>query len=153
MLNEGYREACTEVLDIFNHTEQELVDKVPKQLIELMKENASETYRPELDYSKEFNEMGLKQETLNFLAMIYRNYWCTEEERLEFDKLLSENEKKYQAQIYEKYNPDNLFKKDYKENIDINEEPQTNNLPVEVKPEKFYTKIVEFLKRIFRKNK
>ena len=40
------------------------------------------------------------------------NYWCdSEEEKQELIKAYSENERKNEAEIREKYNPDNLFKK------------------------------------------
>lgn len=39
-------------------------------------------------------DMELLPETKGLLAMIYRNYWCTEEERKEYDRILMENDRK-----------------------------------------------------------
>ena len=63
---------------------------------------------------------------------------------------MTQNEIKYQEKLREKYNPDELFKKkkidDVKENKNKEE---INNLPIEVKKERFYEKIGNFLKKIF----
>lgn len=150
MESKNYSEAFVEVLDILKHTEKEAVDKIPKKLIELFEKNASETYTANLDHSKEIADMNLKTETLSILSMIYRNYWCTPEEKIEYDKLLNENEAKFQKELYEKYNPDNIFKKPETENVEKEVSPET--LPVVVKKDSFYQRLVNFLKNLFKKN-
>ena len=46
--------------------------------------------------------------------MIKLDYWCSsEEEKSELLKLLNENEKKHRENINEKYNPENIFEKNY----------------------------------------
>lgn len=53
-----------------------------------------------------------------------------------------------------RYNPDDIFKKRNKAGIDetIKESDNNNNLPIEVKKEKFYEKIISFFKKIFHIN-
>ena len=60
------------------------------------------------------------------------------------------NDKKYEAELREKYNPDNIFKN--KHETEISEEEileNTNNLPAEIK-ESLFKKVINFFKRIFK---
>lgn len=44
------------------------------------------------------------------IAVLDLNYWCKdEEEKLKLKKKFGENELKYQEELKEKYNVDNLF--------------------------------------------
>ena len=87
------------------------------------------------------------EETKAILANIFRDYWATLEqkerilEKEKNDREIEENLKR------EKYNPDDLFKKKQKV-IQQNEEIQSK-FPVEIKKEKFYKKIINFMKKIF----
>ena len=118
MLSVEYKEALVEVLEVLNHTDADLVDKIPKKFMEFITNNASKTYHIELNTNQSLEELELKEKTKDILAMLYRNFWCTAEQRNNYDKVLEENEEKYQAQLREKYNPDKLFEnKNIKENI------------------------------------
>lgn len=54
---------------------------------------------------------------------------------------------KLEEEKREKYNPDNIFKNRNKEEIHIK---QNSNLPVEMKKEKFFAKLINFIKNIFK---
>lgn len=80
--------------------------------------------------------------------MLYRNYFCSEEERQEIDQKLQENEEKYQQQLREKYNPDRIF------NNKIMNEKEKHNQPIqliEYKERKWYHKIFEKIASILKK--
>ena len=50
-----------------------------------------------------------------------------------------------------KYNPDDIFNKRNKLNIEEKiEESNTNKLPIEVKKEKFYEKLIKFIKNFLK---
>ncbi|MBR3697416.1 MAG: hypothetical protein IKM97_04030 [Clostridia bacterium] len=110
MLSNEYREAIVEVLDILDHTRKEDVDKISPKFIEFLRANASKTYKPQLDHSKKISDMRLMHKTRVILAIIYRKYWCDDNQRNEFDRILMENEINYQKKLREKYNPDTVFK-------------------------------------------
>ena len=79
--------------------------------------------------------------------MICLNYWCeSEEQKHNFIKHLNENEIRYQEELREKYNPDNIFK-NKKEEIVV----ENTNLPVEIKKETFFKKLISFIKGLFNK--
>lgn len=110
MVSVEFSEGISEILDILKHMEKAYTDKIPKKFKEFLEKNKSKTYVPHLDHSQKINEMNLKEKTKDILAVIYMNYWCTPEEKVEYVKILKENEKEYQAQLKEKYNVDNIFK-------------------------------------------
>ena len=103
-------------------------------------------YKPNFDYSQGLDNIKLRNKTKALLAMIYRNYICTEKERAEYDEILDKNEKVYQNELKEKYNSDNLFKKERNKNNFTSDEVQL----VEYK-ESFFTKIFNMIKKIFHR--
>ncbi len=150
MIDVAYSEAATEVLTILEHTEIEEVNKIPKNFIKFLKENSSKTYKTDFDFSKPINELNLKQKTQSILAIIYLKYWANEEEKKAFKKRIKENEEKYQQELKKQYSTDNLFKT--KKGIIENFENQTQkNLLPEVKKENFIQKIINKMKKIFRR--
>lgn len=149
-MEDKYPKAYKQVIEILKYAPQEIVDKIPKKMIKTFKTNMDDKYDFKIDISKSFEEQDVLEETKAILANIFRDYWATPEqkerilEKEKNDREIEENIKR------EKYNPDNLFKKKQKV-IQQNEEIQ-NNLPVEIKKEKFYKKIINFMKKIFHIN-
>ena len=146
-MEDKYPKAYKQVIEILKYAPQEIVDKIPQKMIKTFKTNMDDKYDFKIDISKSFEEQDVLEETKAILANIFRDYWATPEqkerilEKEKNDREIEENIKR------EKYNPDNLFKKKQKV-IQQNEEIQ-NNLPVEIKKEKFYKKIINFMKKIF----
>lgn len=149
-MEDKYSKAYKQVIEILKCAPQEIVDKIPQEMIKTFKANMDDKYDFRIDINKTFEEQDLLEETKAILANIFRDYWATPEqkerilEKEKNDREIEENIKR------EKYNPDNLFKKKQKV-IQQNEEIQ-NNLPVEIKKEKFYKKIINFMKKIFHIN-
>ena len=85
--------------------------------------------------------------------MFHLNYWCnSQEEKEELKELFKENEIKYQAEVREKYNPDNIFKKtDTNTNIETYEN-DTNTALIEYK-ESFFTSFKNFIFKLLHINK
>ena len=147
MVSIEFRESISEVLDILNHMDKIYTDKIPKKFKEFLNKNRLENYIPNIDHSKKLNEINLKPTTKDILAVIYINYWCTDEEKIDYIKQLNENQKKYQEELIKKYNPNNIFKKgkEIQEN-DIKEE-----LAIATHKETIYKKIINKIKSFFRK--
>ena len=113
-----------------------------------MKENSTKEYKPDFDYSRAIKELELKPKTHALLGMIYLKYWANEEEKIAFTKRAKENEIKYQEELREKYNTENLFKnktviENEKETIE-----QTQQLTV-VHNKNFIQKIIEKIRSLF----
>ena len=144
MVSVEYSKAITETLDILKHTRKEDVMKISPKFMEYLHNNASKTYKPDLDHSQKIKDMKLKRKTKAILAIIYKKFWCDDDERKEFNKTLKDNEIKYQAELREKYNSDNLFK-----NKRTKVETVENSVAMVEYKESIFTKIKNWFKRNF----
>lgn len=149
MVSVAYSEAAVEVLDVLKHTREEDVNKIPRKFIEFLENNKSETYIADLDHTKTIKEMELKPKTQALLGLIYLKYWADEEGKRTFKKKAKENEIKYQEELREKYNTDNLFKN--KKEIIKNENIKQEMSLQTVRHETFIQKIINKIKGIFRR--
>ena len=147
MVSIEFRESISEVLDILNHMEKTYTDKIPKKFKEFLDKNRLENYISNIDHSQKLNEMNLKPRTKDILAVIYINYWCTNEEKIDYIKLLNENQKKYQAELIKKYDSDDIFKK----SKEIQENTIREELSIVTYKETIYRKIINKIKRFFGK--
>ena len=148
MLSVEYREAMVEILDILDHTDEKLKNKIPQKLIAFWRENQSTSYKPNLDHDKSLNEMNLKDKTKAIIAMISVKYLCNEKQKQEIQSNLRKNEETYQNKLREKYNPDFLVrKKTYQTNEKTREEQQTSMIEVK---ETFFRKIINKIRKFFQ---
>ncbi len=150
MVDARISEGISEVLVILKSIDNIYTEKLPQKFKDFLNNNQSSTYTPDIDLSKELKDMNLKKETRNILELMYLNYWSTTEEKKEFMAILSENERKYQEEIKEKYNPDNLFKnkKDTSKTI---EETVTEEVALVEYNESLFKKIWDKIISIFKK--
>ena len=148
MVAKEFSEACAEFNKILNYLPDEYVEKIPKKLRSFFLEVQSGDYISNIDPYKQIDEQNLLPETEILLTIIYRNYWCTEEERTQLDKILIENDRKYEEELKEKYNPDIIFKK--KDNEERIKKVEETNLAV-YDNRVWYQKAFEFISSIFNK--
>ena len=146
MLNQKYSEASVEVLDILNHMNIKDVSKVSKKFITFLNENASKEYISNLDYSKRLNDMELKEETRGLLAIMYKKYRCPKKKKQDCKKKFYENEQKYQEELREKYNPNNIFSKKQENTI----EPENSQTQLIEYKETFFRKFLNKIKSFFK---
>lgn len=139
------KDAYVEVLGILDLLDEEQKNRILKKLKEFFENNKNQDYQVNIDSNIPLEEQNLLQETVDILAMLKLNYWCTNEKEKEgLLNLLNENEKKYQEELRKKYNPNNLFKdKESKRVIYTNEE-----LSIVKYKESIFTRIKDWLKRI-----
>ena len=141
--------AYSEVYAIVNLLEDEYKNSVPKKIMDFFDEVRNKEYEANIDIEKSLLEQNIERQTLVMLAILELNYWCdSEEEKEELLKEFAEKEKKQEEEIREKYNPDKLFKN--RENIIPNENKEQTAL-VEYKEEGFIRKILNKIKKLFRR--
>lgn len=123
--------------------------KVPTKLRNLYKENKRLDYNPVYSRDIPIEKQEIKRETIAMIGLLHLNYWCkTEEEKEELRKIFIENEKRYEQELYEKYNSNDIFKNAKIETIE--RMPKEEIYMVEYK-EPFYIKIINFIKRLFKR--
>ena len=130
-----YSEAISEVLEVMKYMDEDLLNKIPLELINKLKSQRLETYVNKFEI--EIDPDKLSDKAIDILAVIYRDYIANDEEKIEFDKMLDENELKGDGRDY-------TIKRF--EKIEINEEEK---MPAEIKKgffEKLFEKIFRFKK-------
>lgn len=147
VISQEYSKAVVEILEILKKLPSREVNKIPKKLLDFFSEVAAENYNPQLDFSQGLNKIELMEKTKDILAMLYRNYWCSQEEKKEYDILINENEKRYQEELSQRYSVENLFNQRSKKKKENTEK----NLPIVIEKEKFYKKVLDFIKKLFIK--
>ena len=152
-MNVDTQEMYSEVYNILNLLGNSYIDKLPKSLFKMIEEEKSSTYNPQYSEDKSLNEQNIKRESLSMIALFHLNYWCnSNEEKEQLKQLFKNNEEKHQAEIREKYNPDNLFKNRKQENT-TESQPFINDVAiVKYKEKNFLQKIFDKIKYLFKKN-
>lgn len=136
--NEYDKKAFSEIIEILNHTDKQIVEKIPNSFIKFLFENMDSEYKVKIDFFNEKWDETILEDTKAILALIYRDYIVSKAEREELIKQQQEEAEKEEEKLREKYNPDNVFKK--KEKTEIQEENNNMQL-VEIKEETWYKKI------------
>ena len=142
--NVSYVKAYTEVNCLLEHMPQSYIDKLPKKLIELIQKQSNEQYNINIDTNKSLIEQNFSKKTKDLIAILKYNYWSTDEEKQQLKQIFYANENKYQEELREKYNPDNIFKNNKKEEIII----ENVNLPIEIKKESILIRFINFIKNL-----
>ena len=153
MTNE-YRRTLSDIDIIINEMEESQKNKIPAKLRKIIHENKLEDYKSNIRTDIPLEEQKIHPDTQAYLAMLYLNYWCEDEnEKAELKKTLDENEKIYQKEIEEKYSIENIFK-NRKEKQIIKEEPEEEiNEETQIMPykESFIKKILNKIFSFFRR--
>lgn len=154
MVTKEFAEASAEINEIFKCLPKEEVEKIPSKLRDFFKEVSSKDYVTNINPNMPLDKQQIKEKTKDIIALIYRNYWCSEEERKELDQKLIENDKKFEEELREKYNPDNIFKNNVtttkKEESEVKEEKIEQSL-VPQETGKWYQRFLDMVKKWFKK--
>jgi len=144
--------AYAEVYEILSFMEPKYIDKIPLKLMELFREEKLKDYKPNIEPTIPLDEQKLQKKTLIILAMLNINYWCEDEnEKKELIKLYSENDKRKEEELRERYNPDNLFKKKG-QIVEDNKINQEYTQLIEYKEQNIFKKILSKIMKLFKKN-
>ena len=141
-MDNNYRQALTEVLEVLNHSEKELIQKLPTDFIKFIFENMDKSYVPNIDFNLADWEIYLKPEAQAMLSYIYKEYFVTLEEKatllMEADLIQKGEEMLAKCGIEE------LFQNNKAE------DPAINPLPVEAKTKPWYKRAFEKLLQLFK---
>ncbi len=143
--------AYAEVDKILSFMAVRYVEKVPKKMREMFKNEKLQDYEPNINKNIPLEEQQLERKTLAILAMLNLNYWCeNQKEKQELLRAYSDNDKKIEEELREKYNPDNIFKNKNKEQ-DVEQETDKITSVVEYREKNFIKKLLDKIKRLFRR--
>lgn len=143
-----YANAYTEVYEILNCLDEEEYSKIPEELLEVFEENRNLDYEYEVNEEQDLLKQPMLKETKAILLNIFRDYLATPEQKQKIKQWLQADRSYIERQKQEKYNS-NVFKNKTRDKKIDNEESNTV-LPVEIKKQSIFQKIINGLKRIFK---
>ena len=151
-----FKKAYSGVDEILKVIDDSYVKKIPKKVIDLIKEQKDNDYNVHIRLDKPLKKQEIKRETLVILAILNLNYWCNEDEKKSFLEELAKNEKE-KNKLEKKYSVDNLFKSNAKieNNKKENSNKQESNSTqiIEYKKKNFLLIILQKLRKIIKKEK
>ena len=154
MTNEFRRTLC-DIDIILNALPKEDRDKVPVKLRKIISENKLENYESNIRIDVPIENQDVHPDTQTFLAMLYLNYWCKdEEEKRNLNKLFSENEARYQKELNEKYEvfkDNNTAQENTIENDETGSEETISKRVMESQEGQIVVYKESIIKRIFNK--
>lgn len=149
-MEDNYNKAFKEVVEILKHVPEESVQKIPQDMRDMFEEEMDKDYIFEVKDNVEFEDLKLLDETKAILANIFRDYWATPYQR---ERILAKEQydrQKVDEEKQKKYNSNDLFKRKNINDTKEIESSNSENLPVEVKKEKFYRKLINFIRKLLR---
>ena len=81
MIDIVYANAYKEVIEVLKHVSKEDYDKIPQDKINLFKKCANENYNFTYDINKTLDEQNVSKKAKTIIAILYRDYWATDEQR------------------------------------------------------------------------
>lgn len=144
-----YSNSLYQINEILKYISPNLKSRIPQKYITYFEINKPNDYNWNIDKTVPLEKQDLLPITKEILTFLYRDYICGDIERARLDKILNENEIKYQNELKEKYNPDNIFKA-RKSNVKT-EQIVNENTSIVTYKESFFSKIINKIKLIFHK--
>ena len=151
-----YANAYTEVLDILKYISKEDYEKIPKSKIKVFEENSNKNYSFTYDENKTLDEQNVSETAKAIIAILFRDYWATKEQRYVIIKKQQEIKEQKQKELMAKFEQNkNISEKDLKKvnvasdlDLDIDYELLGTNMPLYKKEEGFFEKLVNKIKEL-----
>ena len=148
-------DVCKEVLTILAYFNENLIEQIPNKTLQKLNEFAANSNMSfYIDIEKDLNEQKISEESKDFIALLYYSYIANEEEKKELSRKWNENEHNFQNELYQKFNPDDIFKRENNMQQDTKTMfPENNNTALIEYKESFFTKFKNFIFKILHINK
>ncbi len=106
------KQIYSEVYQVIKVMGQEYIDKLPHSLWSMLETQRDMNYNPQFTEEDIMAGTKISEDALSVISLIHYNYWCeTEEEKHMLEEIIHKNEDKYEKELREKYDPNNIFKK------------------------------------------
>jgi len=154
MVDIQYANAYTEVLNILKYISKEDYEKIPKSKIKVFEENSNKNYSFTYDKNKTLDEQNVSEIAKAIIAILFRDYWATKEQRYVIIKKQQEIKEQKQKELMAKFEQNkNISEKDLKKvnvasdlDLDIDYELLGTNMQLYKKEEGFFEKLVNKIK-------
>lgn len=147
MIDNIYKNAFKEVYEILQNTEEELIQKVPSKFIDFLQNNMNKDYLANINSNVTIDKQSILPETEDILSLIYRSYWATDEEKVDF----ANRDKQELAKIEEdKKSQYKDISEIFEQREDLKKVTLDNSLTV-IPKENFISKNFKKILKIFKK--
>lgn len=148
-----YEKVLREVEYILQQFPKEIQNKIPDDFRNDIIKNMDVTYIPETyNKNKTLDEQNISEETKKILALIYRNYLVSDEER---KKLITEENnirEKLENEKRKKYGAEDIFNNKTNNSQNINSNADADKLIIKSSNnKKWYKKLIEKILNFFNK--
>lgn len=144
------KQAYSEICTVLEYLPDEYVKKIPEKIIKLFQNEKLKNYEVNINKTNPLDKNNLSKKTMVLIAILNYHYWCPNKKvKEELYKQYLLNNEKYEKEIKEKYNTDNLFKNKRTDNVTINE---NSKALIEFKEKNFLQKVFEKIKNFLRIN-
>lgn len=141
------KRSVSEVIVILEHTNKEIIKKIPQKFLKFLYEVQDKNYKVDLDFSAPDWDSNLDEDTKAILALIYRDCIVSKEERIKLIEEENEEKKKNDEILRAKYNPNNMFKKREEKNF----EELNNTQLIVIKESPWYKRLYKKILSLFGK--
>lgn len=148
MYQTKYANAYTEVYEILNCLDKDEYNKIPIELIEVFEENRNLEYEYEINEEQDLTKQPMLIETKAILLNIFRDYLATPEQNQKIKQWLQSDREYLEKQKQEKYS-NNVFENKSKKECNVDK--VDIQLPIEIKKQSIFQKIINKLKNIFKR--
>lgn len=144
MVTKEYAIVLTEVNNVLKFSTSGVRTRLPYKFRKFLVQNMDKNYEISIDLSKSLEEQTISDEAKNLIALIYRDYLVSDDQK---QSLIAEelaNKKQYEENLNKLYNPHNMFKN--------RQFSQSASLQMTtVKEKKFIDKLFDYIKSLFKK--
>lgn len=103
--------AYKELYEILKYIPKQKLEKIPNGFIKYIENNMDKKYEYKVKHIKDFENQKMLRKTKVLLAILYRDYWADGKRKQEIIKKQANEIIKYEEIKKEKYDVENLFKK------------------------------------------
>lgn len=165
-----YKKAYVELDAIIKKLPQNIINKIPSEIIENIENSKAQDYSWSYDDSKELEDQSIMVETKALFVQLYKKYFADQSEKEKWNKYDKTTQQFIEEQKREKYDPSKIFESTT--NISNNNESLNNSAIIDeasnsinnenkdlilAENETFFQKISNLFKslisKIFNKNK
>lgn len=150
--HEKISDICNEVLSVLSMCQEEILEQLPQEVFEKLRSFAADSnIEIFINTDKELLDQNISQESKDLIALIYIQYVANEKEKVELQKILSENEKQYKENLKQSEIANVFFNEEREEPFTTSEIKEKNNNMIEEYRESFWNKIRLFISKVFKR--
>ena len=146
----NYSITLVEVDEVLHHLSSQNFNKIPKDLINMISENKDKNYKWYYNENLSLRQQNLSRDAIVILSWINMEYLLDSEQKFFLKRVHIKNEKIAEDRKIEKYNTNDIFKKEKREKMNMSKKEISTEL-AKVENKNFIQKLINNIKKLFNK--